>query len=153
MNTEIVKPFIKATIDCFDMMMDVTPEQRSVALQPPPVQQNDICALIGFSGDSQGICSLTFDTKVAVQLVSRFLGEEVTEVDEGVYDAVGEMINIIAGNAKAEMSSSKVMISLPSVMHGEKYSMSMPKDVPIIQVEFDLPEIGEMRIMIGLKEA
>lgn len=150
---EYILPFVQATMECFDTMMGVMPEKKEITLEAPPLQQSDVCAIIGLSGGAQGLVSITFSTNVALKLIERFVGEKFTEVNEDVTDAVGEIVNIIAGNAKAQMSHLNLMISLPSVMYGEKLSMSMPKDVPALSVRFDLPEIGETTLVVSLKVA
>ena len=153
MVDKYIKPFIKATIDCFSTMVNVVPVPKEVMLQLPPITQTDFCAIIGLSGDAQGLVSLAFEKDVALKVVSKFVGEEIDEPNSDVSDAIGELINIIAGAAKAEISGVKLMISLPSIMHGDRFFLSMPKDVTVIGVSFDLPEIGgACKLVIGLKE-
>ncbi len=153
MIEKFVKPFIQATIECFDTMVDVVPQPKNVRAELPPVAQSHICALIGLSGDAQGMVSLSFNLDVSLAVVSNFIGEPVTESGEEVYDAIGEILNIIAGAAKALIVDSKIMISLPSIMHGEKFFMSVPKDVQVVTVSFELPDIGEFELAVGLKNS
>ncbi len=146
-----VDAFIKATVECFESMVDVVPETKSVLESVPPIQQSDICALIGLSGDSVGMVSLAFDKPTALKVVAEFLGEEPEDLEqEDIYDAAGELINIIAGNGKAYVEDIALTISLPSVMYGEKYYMSVPKNTSVVTVEFDLPDVGSMTMMLSL---
>lgn len=148
---KIITPFIDATVDCLVTMMDVTPTVEHVSLEVPPFEHEDLCAQIGLSGDAAGMVSLSFKKVTALELVSRFLGEKVTDMNDDVFDAVGEILNIIAGAAKAGIKEHQLSISLPSVMMGEKFVVALPRDVPIMSIRFGIPDIGPMSVLVGLR--
>jgi len=146
-----VEAFVQATIECFESMVDIVPEKKEIRTQIPPIQNSDVCAIIGLSGESAGMVTISFNTEVAKAVVGNFLGEDPASLgDEDLYDAVGELINIIAGNGKAYVKDVALSISLPSVMHGDKYYMSLPKSASVTSVDFDLPGIGLMTMMLTL---
>jgi len=151
MDIKIIEPFLKATIECFDTMMNIVPRHVGTGLATPPLQQTDIAAIIGLSGDAQGMVCVSFDKDVALKVVELFLGEPQTEINEDVYDAIGEVINIIAGNAKALIKGVHLSISLPTVMHGEKFYMALPKDASVLSIRFELPDVGEFNVIVTMK--
>jgi len=153
MEERLYMPFVRATVETFETMVGIKPEMTSAKRDASQLEQREICAILGLSGDAVGMTSVAFTEKTALKAMGHFLGEELTEVNEDVYDAVGEIINIIAGAAKAEFKDTKMMISLPSVMHGEKVFLSLPKNAPVITLTFKLPEVGEMVLLLSIKES
>jgi len=147
---EIVNPFVDATVDCFVTMMEITPALKDIIFKKPPIEYTDICAIIGLSGDAQGMVALSFSLDTAKKVSSMFLGEELEDEDE-ITDAIAEVINIIAGAAKAKIRDKKMSISLPTVMRGKKFMLDVPKDVPTMSISFVLPEIGDMNIVVALR--
>ena len=73
-----------------------------------------------------------------------FLGAEVL-------DGVGEMVNIIAGNAKKDLSEFRIMISLPGVITGNDYQIKWPSGVPVISIPFE-SDLGDFSVNVSLKE-
>jgi CheY-specific phosphatase CheX len=49
------------------------------------------------------------DEKIGMELASDMLGMEITEVDELVVSAVGEICNMIMGNACSSFGSDKLI--------------------------------------------
>lgn len=151
MDTALLQPFIDATIDTFNTMLAIEPSVREVKDVRPPFDQQQVTALIGLSGDAIGVVAISFSEDVTRKVIGNFIGEDVDEIDEDVYDAVGEIINIVAGAAKAGLGELKVTISLPSVMHGERFRMALPRSAQLTQVSFELPDVGTMEILVSLK--
>jgi chemotaxis protein CheX len=54
------------------------------------------------------------------------LGMDVTEVDDDVRDALGEIANMIAGSFKLHLTrcGADIRISTPSVVNGSEYAVS-----------------------------
>lgn len=151
MDEQLYLPFVRATISTFSTMLGITPELVNASRDASPLEQNDVCGIMGLSGDAVGMCSIAFSEKVALKSMGMFLGEEMTTINEDIYDAVGEILNIVAGAAKAEYTELKIMISLPSIMHGEKVFLSLPKNAPVVTLNFKLPDIGEMILVVSMK--
>ncbi|MFV3408487.1 chemotaxis protein CheX [Bdellovibrio bacteriovorus] len=66
----------------------------------------------------QGHLCISFDKGSFLEVVSSMLMEEQTELNKDNQDAVGEINNIIFGNAKAEISSYGVQMTVPKVLLG-----------------------------------
>lgn len=135
-KVEHINPFISATIESFKTMVatDLTPGR--VRLKDTKDLTHDISGIIGLSGGAKGAISLSFPTPVALELVTRFIGEDVTELNEDVTDAIGELANIIAGYAKKDLAEFHISISLPSVVTGRGHQISDVKDVLSMIIPF-----------------
>jgi len=75
---------------------------------------------------------------LAIKATSCMLGMEVTEVDNDVNDAMGEIANMIAGSFKMHLSKSglDIQLSTPSVVTGKEYMISLNNSPDQITVRF-----------------
>lgn len=153
MDPKLYLPFVKATIECFQTMVDIDLTLKDASTRLPPIEQKELCAILGLSGDAIGLACVALSKEVALKTVSNFMGENLTEINEDVFDAIGEIINIIGGAAKSEYSDMKLSISLPSIMHGEKFYLSLPKGAPVVTLLFDSPDLGEISLVVSLKKS
>jgi chemotaxis protein CheX len=87
-----------------------------------------VSCIIGFGGKISGVLGLHFSKDMACDLAGIMLGMPVSEMDEGVRDAVGELSNMLAGGLKKQLCTTEDLfkISLPSVIEGREYSMHTP---------------------------
>ena len=105
----------------------------------PVTNFNDcISALVGLAGTYNGLVSLHMPSTLAMKATSSMLGMEVTEVDDDVNDAMGEIANMIAGSFKQHLSKSglDIHLSTPSVVHGKEYVISLGNNPEQITVRF-----------------
>ncbi len=68
-----------------------------------------------------------------------------------VKDAIGEMANIVAGGAKANLAQNDLSISLPTVIVGKTHLLEFPSGVAPISIPF-ASESGPVVIEVGLSE-
>ena len=52
------------------------------------------------------------------------------------YEMVGELTNIIAGNASSLIQQASIEISPPAVIIGEHHQIAWPKAIPVISIPF-----------------
>ena len=110
---------------------------------------HEISSIIGLSGNVSGSVVISLTHEVAYQLVSHLIGEEVNEMDEVCTDAIGEIANMIAGNAKTDFPTEDNSISVPSVVIG-KHKVSYPSGIPIITIPCSTDK-GGIVIEVALK--
>jgi chemotaxis protein CheX len=89
-----------------------------------------ISAIIGFGGKISGFIAIHLSPKNACTLAEGLLGMKFEAVDEIVADAMGEMVNMLAGGLKkfASQSEDLFKISVPSIVYGSDYSTHAPKN-------------------------
>jgi chemotaxis protein CheX len=150
MDVSYVNPFVTATILCFKTMVftDVTPLKPSLKNEPYPT--HDISGVIGLSGEAQGSISLSFPLDVAIKVISSMLGCEITEKSPELNDGIGEIANIIAGNAKRGLTKYNLSISLPNVIVGKGHVIGGQSGCPTIIVPFS-SKIGTFSMEVALK--
>jgi chemotaxis protein CheX len=151
MRADYINPFISSLINTFETMLACPLTRGPLYLKTPDTQLHDVSGIIGLSGQAQGTVVLTLDRNVALQATSTMLMCETTEINSDVVDAVGELTNMVAGSAKAQLTEYKLSISLPGVIKGEGHEVCFPSDVTPICVPFTCPW-GDLKIEVGLTE-
>jgi chemotaxis protein CheX len=116
------------------------------------INVREVTALIGFNGEMVGSMLISMSEDSAQKSISKFLGYEVTEVDDDVLDGVEEIVNIIAGIAAARFPK-KTGLGLPTVLVGEKQRIHGSADTPWVLTTMKTENLGEFTIGVTLKEA
>lgn len=102
-----------------------------VPADPPLEQGFDITAMVGMAGQLCGVMSVRCSSKSAARMTSRMLGIEVEKACPEMWDAVGEICNMVAGNFKNKIAGlgDGCMLSVPTVITGTEYNLhSMVND-------------------------
>jgi chemotaxis protein CheX len=148
MKAEHINPFLKSTIETFKTMvgLQVTPGKLYLRKEP---NNSDISGVIGLSGDIRGAVIMAYPLVTALKISSKFLGEEIKELNASVADCVGEISNIITGFAKKDLQSLHLSISLPSIVRGQGHVVDMPKDAPVMCIPFD-SECGSFTMEVSM---
>ena len=150
MDVSYVNPFITATVNSFKTLMGLELTRGKIAIKTPATPGYDYSASIGISGEAKGFISVCYPGTLAEKLVSMMLGQEVKKGSQDLVDGIGEISNIIAGNAKQYLTQYKVSISLPNVVAGTNHDVNGRSDVPVIMVPFTCPH-GELTLEVSLK--
>ncbi len=151
MNAKFINPFINASLNLFReyMKVDVTPGKPFVL--DDPFDLKGVSAIIGLAGDTTGALVLSFSRETAIEMVSRLEGHKYIALGAEILDGVGEMVNIIAGNAKKDLLEYRILISLPGIITGNNYRINWPQAVPVISIPIE-SEAGPFSINVSIKE-
>ncbi|MDR0291158.1 MAG: chemotaxis protein CheX [Treponema sp.] len=125
---QYVKPFVNATLNTFKAFVGFDLAAGNPHFSGRTVgMDHDISAVIGFSGDVRGAVVISMKKEFAIKLADALTGTAHTEMDDDIVDALGEIVNIIAGNIKNEVpGGEKIVISLPTVIMGKEHSFAWP---------------------------
>lgn len=107
----------------------------------------DYSAVIGFSGDIAGSCVLRMSIQTACEAVARFCGERVDDLWK-ISDGVGELVNMIAGNAKATLSNFRMSLSFPEVVRGKGHDIGFRRNADLVELNFG-SEIGDISVIVA----
>ena len=151
MKVEYINPFIESVYDLFSTMLGCQAKRGNVGLARGHVSDREITALIGLSGRARGTVALSFPEETALAMAGRLLGMEMEVVDETISDALGEMVNIVAGGAKAKFTNDNggppIDLSLPNVVKGHNYSVDYPSQATWLDVPFS-SELGAFNLRV-----
>ncbi|MCP4644242.1 MAG: chemotaxis protein CheX [bacterium] len=156
MKVEYINPFIESVFELFTTMLGCEVERGDIGVSSTSGDPRDIMALIGLSGPARGTVALSFPTATALAMVGQILGTETRVIDDTVSDGIAEVVNIVAGSAKAKLKvgGSKVIdLSLPTVVRGNSFSIDYPTQAVWLEVPFS-SELGafSLRVTFELDE-
>ncbi|MGI6037432.1 MAG: chemotaxis protein CheX [Limnochordia bacterium] len=153
MKAEYINPFYKATKDVFRIMLDLDPTHGPLQVIEDMVPGREANVAIGVTGDLTGSILYCFPKDMVLEMVRIMSGMEMKELDSFVGSALGEVANIISGNAVTYLSEHDYRCDIvpPQVIIGQTSSLSMATNKALL-----LPlktSIGDFEINISLRES
>jgi len=111
----------------------------------------DVTGIVTFAGDLVGAMVLTFPTEVVRKLVKRFAELDADIRDPDLLDAVGELANMVAGQAKSRFEDCDAMISIPTVVCGPTHYVNRQKRAPWVVIPASC-EDGKFVVAMSIQE-
>ncbi len=138
MDVKLINPFINATLNVLQTMAFIKCQAGKPYLKEDSVAKGDVSGVIGFTGESNGTVSVTFDELCILKVVSNMFGEEMKELNDEVSDAVGEITNMISGQARQELEKMGRLFhgAIPSVITGKNHKIESTAKGPKIAIPF-----------------
>lgn len=153
-DVRFINPMLTAVIHVLDTMASVKAEPGKPFVNTDGTAVGDVTGLIGVTGYSEGVISLTLEEPCVLKIVSNMLGEEFERIDEEIADAVGELTNMIAGQARKHLSESGMTFQAgtPSVITGKNHKLKHISDSPILSIPFTTKD-GNLVVEISISRA
>lgn len=148
-------PFIEAVAHVFSTLLTSTADY-GLAKQiegKVTIPCNGVLAKISLGGAIDASASIIFPTSTALRIAGRMMEETYDELDEMVADAVAELVNIIAGDAKTKFysgSGEPIQLSLPTVIHSDSFHVNFQQDFITLHYDFT-SELGAFSLILGFK--
>ena len=151
MRAEYVNPIFKAVTEVFKAMLDIEVLRGTTNEVVDGRQEVDI--KINVTGDVSGSILFQFPENTTFNIVQIMSGMEMNKLDGFVTSAMGEMSNIISGNAASylfsrnyhcDITPPEIMVTNPAKSSDKGFpdTLSIPLHT----------KIGNMKIHISLKE-
>ena len=122
MKNDMIAPFANATSETLKLLLDLDAIVAASQNEDKKEEKQDqIDVAIGITGDLTGEVLYRFPTETTLEIVKIMSGMEFTEIDEFVTSALGEIANIISGNAVTDLSRQEIVCDIlpPKVLEGE----------------------------------
>ena len=149
-----IQPFIKVSEKVFSEFcnMEIKPGRVFFVSQDEYEKIWDISGIIGLSGEVTGAVAISLQDVTAFQIAKILTGQDHNSFDEYVTDAIGEIINIIAGNVKKDFEEElRIKISLPTIVKGKAHSIVWPSGkTRIICIPFIIFSDQEMCLSVAV---
>ena len=149
-DVTFVNAFIVAMENVFTTMMKTEVTVNGSHAKTSVNPSHDVSGIIALSGDVMGTVVLTFPFGVAEQLASRFVGIPIERTEEDFSDAVGELVNMVSGNAKSQLENKQATISCPTVVIGTGHAVFKQRDLPKIKLACTC-DCGDFALELALK--
>lgn len=131
---------LAAVTEVFDsmVMLQLRPGQAtSCRYEKMP---SGVSGLLGLAGEMKAILVIHCPSPVACRIASSLLGEEVEHIDADVEDAVGEIVNLVAGGMKDRLleAGKKVSLAVPTTVRGRGVLVSGLSGAVCLLMPFDV---------------
>lgn len=151
MQVKYINPFIKSSVNLFKGYLGLNIAADKPFLRTDPQDLEEVSGIIGLAGETTGAVVLSFSRGTAINIISLFARHKYNALTNEVIDGVGELVNIIAGNAKGELEQYRIEISLPGVITGKSYSIHWPEGTPVVAIPFR-SNVGNFSVNVSLRD-
>ncbi len=153
MDVQYINPFLEATIHVLRTMAFVTAKPGKPFVKKDEIAKGDISGVIGLSGDHTGSLSISFSFTCIKGILEKMLGDIHDELNEEVNDAVGELTNMICGQARNKLEKIGVNIKagIPTIIAGTNHTIRHITSSPIIVLPFTT-EYGDFFVEFSFLE-
>jgi chemotaxis protein CheX len=151
MKVEYINPFVLASFSVLETVLGNTPIQGEVALQREAFTSQQCNVVCGVTGQVQGQVIFGMSMETADRIASTMLGEKIKEFDQLAASAIGELANMICGNAQQHLSEGGLIcdITPPSIIRGRNVSIST-LSIPTVVIPLTTQQ-GQVCITVGLQ--
>lgn len=149
MRAELINPFIRSLQRTFQTMLNCRVERTTLSLKESSRASHEVSGVIGLTGRAVGAVVLSLSREVALKAAATLLLCEVDEINADVLDVVGELTNVVAGAAKAELEQYALAVGLPNVITGKDHEVHFPSNVTPICIHFS-SDWGPLTLEVGL---
>jgi len=153
MDVNYINSFILGTEEIFQQMAG----NIKITRHKPVVKNNQftgesIICIVGFNGEVEGQVVFSFTKDFALQLTSEMCGMEIASIDELALSALGEISNMVSGNALIklnELTEKKANITPPTILYGDS-KVNVSTKAPIIAIPYSNDDSSVFEINFSL---
>lgn len=134
----IARPFIKAAVDILSTMSGIAASPGKPYVKKSLVAKGDVSAIVGVTGDKTGTIAVSFTRPCAIALVKGMLGDDIQDILQDTQDAVGEVTNMVSGQARAALVDLGITLqgSTPTVIMGDGHLIRHITSNPVVAIPF-----------------
>jgi len=138
MDVKFINPFVIAAQTVFKTMLNIELVLGKPSLKNAKHTTADVTGIMSMVGDRKGTIALCFQEKGALFVFNSLMGDKASSISPEVVDAIGELTNIVSGQARKEFEKNDVNLkaSIPMVVVGQGVETSFITNLPIITLPF-----------------
>lgn len=150
----LINPFLGAAYDVFKQLFNCELKKGPISLKKNPTASYEIAIVIGIAGEQYtGVVVYSIKNYSAKKIIHQLDPDtNMTENRSAFSDALGELANIISGNAMASFSKQgrNLKITTPSVIIGDAFEINL-LDQTTLSTTMISP-FGEIEINVAIKK-
>lgn len=144
MNVKLANYFITSTVNVLSTMAFVKPVAGTPFMKEGNKSLSDVSGVIGITGintKTKGAMTIAFTQGAIVKIIANMLGETHNSINSEVCDAVGEITNMISGQARKKLSENgqSFEASLPTIIVGKNQEIHHLR-LPSVIIPFKIDE-------------
>ncbi len=139
MDVKIINPFLAAAMHVLKTMAQIDAKPGKPFLKKDDLAIGDVSAIIGLTGAAQGSMALIFTEQCIKHIASNLLGTPFTELNHEVRDAVGELTDMICGDARRRLAEDGFILQagIPTIVGGKGHTITHIANGPRLAVPFE----------------
>ncbi|ALB44642.1 MULTISPECIES: chemotaxis protein CheX [Clostridium] len=152
MDVKCINPFLDAVKSVLEQLGITDIKMSGLSKKEKMFVNLEITSMIGIVGDIRGNIAYSMSEESAKKIISTMMmGMNVENIDEIGRSAIGELTNMITGNAATMLSDNGYLtdITPPSTVFGKDMYFII-STVETIAIEID-SSIGRIEVNIGLE--
>ena len=152
MRVEYINPFVISAANILEQVAHLKVERGRVSLRPRMFPSPEVSVLLGVTGDVKGQVIYGMAQDSALAIANRMMIDaEVLGFDEVARSAIGELGNMITGNATGilEKEGFVLNISPPAIITGKEVSVSSTEATVLVVPLHS--EVGTLDINVTLE--
>ena len=128
MKAELINPFLGAAAGVYRAMLKTSLVRGKASLRDSPMPTHDIAIFLALSGEYTGQVVYSIEVETAKRIVAKLVpGLSASDFENEYRDIIGELGNMITGNALQELvkSSKDIHLDVPIVVDIRKQRPSI----------------------------
>jgi chemotaxis protein CheX len=138
MDVKYINPFVVATRTVFKTMLDIDVSITKPMLKSDKITAGDVTGIMALAGDKRGNICIGFQEKGVLYVYKKLMCDERDSMAPEVVDAIGEITNIISGQARKELENAGVNLKagIPTVIVGKGIQLHFISEAPMVSLPF-----------------
>jgi chemotaxis protein CheX len=156
MDVTFINPFLEAAVKVLQTMAFTETQVGKPFLKgKTPLSEGDVTGIVGLTGAKHGSLAVSFSEVAILQVVSNMFGEACKEMNDDIRDAVGEITNMICGDARRILAEQghQFQAAIPTVIDGKGHKICHPLPGPVLVIPFAVGEAGKCFLEVCLTES
>jgi chemotaxis protein CheX len=153
-NAKFVNPFIEAGMSVVKQIANIDVRRGHLAYKGKPEPSYGVSIIIGVYGFLTGQVVYSMKTEVAERLVEKMLGGRSPQERKIMFvDTLGELANMITGNATAILNQKKdysLKITTPAIATGDNLSVNLVAQPTLVLGLYT--QYGPIEVSVALQE-
>jgi len=154
-NVKYVNPFIEAGISVVSKVTGIEIRRGHLSYKPQPEPSYGVSIIVGVYGYLVGQVVYSLKRELADKLVELMLSDSSPQERKVLYiDTLGELANMITGNATAILNQKKSLelhITTPAIATGDNLSISLINMPTLVLGLYS--QFGQIEVSVALKES
>ncbi len=138
MNVKLINPFLLGAKEVLSTMAYVETDIGKPYVKQDDRATGDVSGVIGLTGDAIGSLAISFSEACICGIAGSMLGESFPHANQDVFDAVGEITNMISGVSRTHLEKEALTVwaGIPAVIFGKDHRVKHILNSPSIVIPF-----------------
>lgn len=154
-KASFLTPFVEATRKTFGVQAELEVQTGKIRVKQKGERLSaDLAGVMSISSSAfRGAIAVCFPAMTFVKIYAKMMGEERYTIGDEEFDAAAEIMNIIFGQAKAELENNQNIVlgqAIPTLVRGTQLDLMQKSSAATMVIPFST-ELGEFHIQVNVE--